>query len=384
VRLRADDLVTSMLPAVILLALGLGGTHAAAQNQPDALRSPDSIAYTLIVIAVLAVAARRVAPVPMVLIGGVAIASYLGAGYPFGPILLTGPVVVLGLVERSVSSRLALATSATFVAGTSIAAAPALFRHGEGGALRFVAWVLAWSAVVVTPAAVAVAVRTRRQSAIVIAEEQARRALSEERLLMAQDLHDSVGHGLAVIAMQAGVAMHVLDREPDRARESLQAIRDASREALTGLRGQIEELRSPASAGSARRPLQGLADIPGLVERMRGGGIVVDLATPSAGGIPDDVGYAAYRIVQEALTNVLRHGDGGVASVSIVATGRELEVAVVNTRSVTMTRNPSGSGIPGMHARAESVGGTLHAGPRSSGGFEVRAVLPIDRDGGGA
>jgi signal transduction histidine kinase len=194
---------------------------------------------------------------------------------------------------------------------------------------------------------------------------------------MAQELHDVVGHGLAVIAMQAGVALHVLDRDPGKARESLEAIRTMSRESLDGLRTELAQLRAGAGDVPERRPLPGVTDLALLVQRVREGGVDVRLqVTGPVDGLPTDVGAAAYRIVQESLTNVLRHADADAATVVVRAADARLEVEVVD-RGGGGAPGPDGSGIHGMRERATALGGTLDAGPASGGGFRVRAVLPL-------
>jgi signal transduction histidine kinase len=205
------------------------------------------------------------------------------------------------------------------------------------------------------------------------------------------------GHGFAVIAMQAGVALRVLDRDPAAAREALAGIRDASRDALAGLRAEVDALRSGEPAGSGgrdgepagpatapRRPRSGLSDLPALTERIRSTGLPVTLELPpSTVEISVEVDHTAYRIVQEALTNVLRHaGPEASATVAARAHGASLMVSVRDTGRGG-TASP-GQGIEGMRHRAASVGGTVTAGPAPEGGFVVEASLPLDAADGGA
>jgi signal transduction histidine kinase len=234
---------------------------------------------------------------------------------------------------------------------------------------------------VVIPTAVGVAVKARRDATADVRSAQARRAISEERLRLAQEVHDVVGHGLAVIAIQAGVALRVLDREPARARASLEAIRATSTEALDGLRAELEALRrGPGQPAPPRRPHTGLADLPGLVERLQASGLPV--TTEVARGVhalPAEVDRTAYRIVQESLTNVLRHsGPAATAQVRIARNADILELEVLDTgRGAAAPAGGGGQGIDGMRVRAAALGGTLDAGPRAGGGFAVRARLPI-------
>nr|WP_246221187.1 sensor histidine kinase [Phytoactinopolyspora mesophila] len=196
---------------------------------------------------------------------------------------------------------------------------------------------------------------------------------------MARELHDSVGHGLAVIAMQAGVALHVLERNPDKARETLEAIREASKESLDRLRAELQLLREPEHDDAPRRPGLGLADAGALFDRVRRGGVEVD-ADVQAGHVLPELDVAAYHIVQESLTNILRHSDARLARVRVAWSGDDLEIAVTDDgrgeRTGRLTETSGGMGIPGMRARAEALGGDLEAGPAPEGGFVVRARLP--------
>jgi signal transduction histidine kinase len=197
---------------------------------------------------------------------------------------------------------------------------------------------------------------------------------------MAQDLHDGVGHGLAVIAMQAGVALHVLDEDPVAARRSLEAIRETSRESLDALREELVRLSPVSGEAAPRTPRNGLADLETLADRVRAGGVHVVL-DGSAGPVPAAVDAVAYAVVQEALTNVLRHADATTAQVQLRRDGDRLEISVTDDgREASDHGGGAGLGIPGMRSRVEALGGTLEAGPRPGNGFAVRAVLPISEE----
>ena len=202
--------------------------------------------------------------------------------------------------------------------------------------------------------------------------ERVERGAAEERLRMAQDLHDGVGHGLAVIAMQAGVALHVLDRDPAKARESLEAIRSTSREALDSLRA---ELATMAGEPAPRRPAPGLEGIAGLVDRVRAAGLQVDVVG-EPGEVAEPVGVTAHAVVQEALTNVLRHAAAQTVTLTWNRAPGLLLVAVTDDGQGGSVQD-GGMGITGMRSRVAAVGGTLRVGPRPQGGFEVVAELPL-------
>jgi signal transduction histidine kinase len=219
-------------------------------------------------------------------------------------------------------------------------------------------------------AAVATAVRARTEARA----DRAQRAASEEKLQMAQDLHDGVGHGLAVIAMQAGVALHVLEKDPLGARSSLEAIRDTSREALEALRAELSQLTGDVAQRSPRRTL---ADLDALVARVAAGGLRVTRSGASAAAAPlsADAEATAYAVVQESLTNVLRHADATAVDLRIERAADELVVTVTDDGRGGAVQD-EGMGITGMRTRVESMGGTLTLGPAPEGGFEVRAVMP--------
>ncbi|MGE5828703.1 MAG: sensor histidine kinase, partial [Micromonosporaceae bacterium] len=226
--------------------------------------------------------------------------------------------------------------------------------------------------------------RARAESARARAE-QSRRQASEERLRIARELHDVLGHHLSLINMRAGVALHLLDtqppgRAPEQARDAFAAIKQASAEALREVRGVLAALR-PADESAPRSPTPGLADLDTLVEQARAAGLPVTLKLDELPApLPAEVDRAAYRIVQEALTNVRRHaGPRATATVCIGRTPDALTVRVDDDGAGPAPEVPAepGNGIPGMRERAAALGGELSAGGRAGGGFRVSATLPL-------
>jgi signal transduction histidine kinase len=360
-------------PCLPFLAIGVVGTNGAAVSQPDAARAPDPLGYLLVTAAALTLVTWRRPGLALVLNGSV-VTAYLALGYPYGPILLTVIPIVYLLAQRWPVGRAGLAVAVN-LAVWLVAAYAKTVREPGGADVTNLFWTaLVWGAIVAAVFAVGVAVRARREGAAGVRTEQARRVASEERLRMAGDLHDSIGHGLAVIAMQAGVALHVLDRNPAQARAAMEAVRATSREALDNLRAELEALRSPDSA--RRRPARGLADLDRLAERVRAGGVDVrvdvDAELPS---LPSEVDSAAYRILQESLTNVLRHSGAKATRIRLGCADGTLLLDVTDTGRGGAAG--SGSGIRGMRAQAEALGGTLDAGPGPAGGFAVAARLPL-------
>ncbi|HEU0213450.1 MAG TPA: sensor histidine kinase [Jiangellaceae bacterium] len=374
-RLSVSDIWLS-LP---LLVVGLFGTRPAGDDQ-ELSRYADVPAFALVALAALSLVLQRVRPQATLALCGAALATYLALGYPYGPILLTAPFAVYAVASRLPLRRAIVDASIFYV--VTLAAVSVRFVDARDGWSWFgaVSWALAWAAIVAASVATGAAVRVRRQSDADVRAAAARRAVSEERLRMAQELHDSVGHELAVIAMQAGVALHVLDRDPVRAREALEAIRATSRSSLDGLRAELDLLRTPQGESAPRRPTAGLADVGVLVERIRAGGVDVEMKIDDGGGLPPEVDVAVYRILQESLTNVLRHSGGRLAQVRVHRENGQLVVGVVDDGpgQAEITLPPgAGAGIPGMRARAAELGGTLDAGPRPGGGFAVTARLPV-------
>ena len=212
------------------------------------------------------------------------------------------------------------------------------------------------------------------------AEEAARRRSSEERLRIARELHDIIGHSLGTIAVQAGVGRHLMETDPDKGADALDSIARISRNSLDEVRSVVAALRDDEPP---YHPTPGLADLPDLVETVRGTGLTVALRLPEdIEAVPRQTGAAVYRITREALTNVLRHAGAAHASVQVEHHDGRLEVAIRDDGAGD-GRGPdsgTGHGITGMRERAEALGGSLSAGPASDGGFVVTASLPVGSD----
>lgn len=369
-----------VLLAALLTFIGLMGTGPAGAEQLSA-RDPDLGAYILVVTATGSIGFWRRFPLVVFIITGVSTSCYLLVGYPFGPILFPAALAVGGLAASWPLRRTAVAV-AVDAAVLAVALIFRFIREPHSGFDIMVGIIFATALWFAAPMAVGTAWRIRSDSHARVREEQAKRVVSEERLRMAQEVHDGVGHGLSVIAMQAGVGLHIADRNPAKAKEILETIRQTSRDSLDGLRRELAILRGEPSP---RQPGLGLADIATLVDRVRAGGLEVtlnDSVTASANGadaVPAETGFAAYRIVQEALTNVLRHGGSNcTATVQINRTGTDLLIEISDTGSGPPAGGPAeGSGIAGMRQRTGSFGGELEAAGTPGTGFRVRARLPL-------
>jgi signal transduction histidine kinase len=218
------------------------------------------------------------------------------------------------------------------------------------------------------------AARQRRES-----EEQARRAITEERLRLSREVHDVVSHSLSVIAVQAGVGRMLFDEQPDQARAALAEVETRSRSALEELRRLLAVVRQPEPGEPALSPAPGLDDLPSLVERLAASGLDVTLDIGNRGTpLSPMLELSAYRIVQEALTNVIKHAAAAPARVTIRERSDALTIEVVDTGAASAsTPSPSpGWGLVGMRERAAYFGGSVTAAPGPEGGFRVSASLP--------
>ncbi len=209
----------------------------------------------------------------------------------------------------------------------------------------------------------------------------ARRAAAGERVRIARELHDVVAHHMSVISLQAGLASYVFDSDRPVARAAVTTVEENSREALLEMRRLLDVLRLDDDDDKIDlSPQPGLEEVQGLVERVRAAGLTVDLVvTGRPKTVPPGVAISAYRIVQESLTNVLKHAGPASAHVEIGYRGRYLEVKITDDGAGSrVDSGPSSYGIHGMRERADLYGGTFDAGPRPDGGFAVVACLPIE------
>ena len=238
-----------------------------------------------------------------------------------------------------------------------------------------------WLLVLATVAELA---HIRQQRLIRSREEETRRRAGEERLRIARELHDVLGHNISLISVQAGVALHLMDKQPEQARVALTVIRDASKEALRELRSVLDVLRQGNEA-PPRAPAPGLASLSDLVTRAAEAGLQVH--TTVSGDLkrlPASVDLAAFRIIQEALTNVMRHAGQTAANVYVTCNEQELTLQIDNAVGSEANRDDSGrgmelgQGILGMKERATALGGVVEAGLRPDGGFRVFARLPLN------
>ncbi|QUH00613.1 sensor histidine kinase [Saccharopolyspora erythraea] len=368
--LGTDAAFAALLGAVVVM-----GSRFASVWQVPPHRPLDALAYVLLGLAAAALALRRVWPVAALTGAATVTAGYLASDYPYGPVFLT-----VAFAAYSAAARLPLRRSAILCGGALVVVMAGHVPRLVGP--RF--WVelpsalLGATALLVVPWAIGTIARMYRESARRGREEQARRRAYEERIRVVQEVHDVVGHGLSAINFQSAVALHVLDQRPEQARPALEAIRRTSKEALDELRGTLAVFRRPESGD--RGPTPGLGQLDALAGRITAAGLPVRTSTTGERGeLPAAVDLAAYRIVQESLTNVLRHAGPATATVVIGYLPGAVEVRVSDDGRARLTDDigSGGHGIVGMRERAAAVGGTLDAGPRPEGGFLVHAHLPF-------
>ncbi|MDN3242517.1 sensor histidine kinase [Glycomyces tritici] len=223
------------------------------------------------------------------------------------------------------------------------------------------------------------AMRHRREAQL---QEQARdrsRVVGEERLRIARELHDIVSHNLSLIAVQAGVANHLAEDQPERAREALRSIESTSKGALAEMRSVLTVLRAGPDEDTVLEPAPDLAGLEALAERTRAAGVAVDLRVDVRKPLPPGIALAVYRIVQESLTNVVKHAGRGRCGVVVRAEDGRVHVTVADDGAgEPRQRHGGGHGLIGIRERVLMYGGTFTAGPGDGGGFTVRAVVPVE------
>lgn len=358
--------------AMVCMAVRLG-QESVTQGWPEL----DADAYVLVVVAHLPVALRRRAPLVVFAVVQVAGVAYISLGY-WPVVSAFGSMLALYTVASVHSARIAVGCAALMAA-----------KWVYGGVIsdsRFMGWlvgqallfcsVLVWFGIL--------ARRSRELAQQLRAEqaERARREVAAERGRIARELHDVVAHHMSVISVQAGLARFVLDSDTATARGALGTIEDTSTEALEELRRMLQVLREHDLGGAAGSPapMPTLARLDDLVQRVRAGGVPVGLSIQgTVRPLPPGVELCAYRVVQEALTNVLKHTRNAGTQVRLNYTQHELTVSVTNEgEEVNPARVPAGGGhgLIGMRERAKLYGGTISVGPRAEGGFAVRLTLP--------
>ncbi|RMI27469.1 sensor histidine kinase [Streptomyces triticirhizae] len=354
----------------------------AGDSESEGWPEPSAWGLVLAVLAQAPVALRNRAPVAVFAATQIAAFWYVSLG--FWPVVCTfGPLLALYTVASARPTRIAVgcaAVLATLWLYGGVVSESQSMPTVAAQALLFGA-VMVWFGTLARRSAELTRRLTAEQA------ERARRAVTDERRRIARELHDIVAHHMSVVSVQTGLASFVFDSDPPTARAALTTIADTSREALDELRRMLSVLRDDAGegegdpeGGASVTPMPGLARLDDLVERLRAGGLSVRLLVD---GLPrplaPGVDLCAYRVVQEALTNVIKHAPGAAATVELRYRPRHVAVSVIDDgKGVNQDRvlPGGGHGLIGMRERAKLYGRTIGIGPRGDGGFAVRLVLP--------
>ncbi|MFD9883930.1 sensor histidine kinase [Streptomyces alboflavus] len=382
--------VDAILAAVALVCMVIGsfaepyGEHGSTWN----VHAPGNLSLTLMGAGAATLVFRRRAPWTVLAAScGFSIVELVTSG-PRAPVVMCAVIAlytVAATTNRPTTWRIGLVTM-TGLTGVAMLAGPLPWYAQENlGIFAWTGMAAAAGDAVRSRRAFIDAIRERAERAERTREEEARRRVAEERLRIARDLHDVVAHHIALVNVQAGVAAHVMDKRPDQAKEALAHVRDASRSALGELRATVGLLRQTGDPEAPTEPAPGLGRLDDLVDTFRNAGLPVDVARGDADlSPPAAVDLAAYRIIQEALTNVQKHaGEHAKAEVSVVRVGPNLEITVLDdgagedAQAADDPDRGGGHGLLGMRERVSALGGRCSAGPRYGGGFRVHAILPV-------
>ncbi|MFD4702263.1 sensor histidine kinase [Streptomyces niveus] len=386
-RVRAVPPITADL--LVAAGVALFTASDAAVNDPE-YRQADAVTWLLVAVSVLALVARRRRPVPVVVITGAACAGWALYGH-IGELLNLPVIVALYTVAVLGDRRRTVWTGAVAAVVSGVVALRV--RHDVANPQGLPVLELIWPLV---PLLLGEAVRTRREllreyeARAARAEEdrerEAARRVHEERVRIARELHNIVAHTVTAMTVQAGVALDALDARPEISRKAMRQVRDSGREAVRELRATVTVLRERDDEPPA--PVPGIEGLRELVARFEGGD--VDLVMRREGefdGLSPMVELAVHRIVQEALTNVVRHSGARRAAVSLVRHDDRLTVEIANDGAGggaaggagELPEGRGGFGLIGMRERAAAAGGGVEYGPVPGGGFLVRAWLPAER-----
>jgi signal transduction histidine kinase len=382
-RIRILDVALAAVAAAALVVVMVGIDGDAGD------RSFDALAGVLVALAGGVLALHRRAPMVVLAVTTAALALYSLMDYPGGPVYFTwiGAIFAVSVARGPAKAWLPAAASTVAIVVTAFHDSTGVLANmGRSDLARavFVSWAaggLLLGGSVRGRRVERAALEERARHLAETREEEALRRVAEERVRIARDLHDSVAHSMANISVQAGVGAHVLDERPEDARATLLAIKHASRDALAELRATLGMLRS--SEDAPREPAAGLERLPALVESSRAAGLPVDVVIEgNARPLPPAVDTAAFRIVQESLTNVIRHAGPARATVAVRLSEAGVEIEVTDdgrgaADSNDDTDGGGGHGLAGMRERVALLGGELSAGTRRSGGYRVRAQLPL-------
>lgn len=372
-----------LLDAALAVALLAASVLAASAPAPDT-RAPEATLYGLLVLGCIPYVGRRRAPMLALLLASLPVLAIIGLGY-------SSAVIGAGLflLAYTVAARCAARTTA--LAACYIAGVLAVVFSTAPDRMPL-AELATNAALFVGALGLGRGARMRLRNAALLAEraelaerareEEAARAVSEERLRISRELHDVVGHTMGVIALQAGVGAHVIDTDRDEAKAALVSIAETSRSALAEIRQILGALRTGQDLTPVR-PAPGLAALDDLVGELAAAGLPVRVhLSGDPVGVPAGVDVTAYRVVQESLTNVLRHAGPATAEVRVAYQPGAVVLEVIDDGpGPAPSATTGGHGQIGMRERVAVWGGTLDVGPRQTGGYRVAARLPYREEG---
>ncbi|MFC3495352.1 sensor histidine kinase [Glycomyces rhizosphaerae] len=368
------DLVVGFVNAVIVVGWTLVA-WSLKMRDTEGLNEP--LAWLMMAITVVVLFWRSSYPLTVTLVTLACTLVYYPGSSTDGPMLLAFVIALYTLAALGHICAAGIIAGLTFVV-IVVSEVIAGFTHMTASETFMLGgWVIAVPAI---GAVVANFRRYRAETTVALAETQ-KRSVAEERLRIARELHDAVGHHLSLINVQTAAALRKLKRDPKfRTEETLQVIADTSQSSLRELRAMVGVLREPGEA-SPTGPGPSLEQLPALVDAARASGLDVDLRVDGSAVLPVAVDASAYRVVQESLTNVLRHAKAKRVQIKVVTGTSTLAVAVLDDGLADAKgAKAAGNGLTGMRERAESLGGTFNAGPRDDGGFSVEATWPLEVD----
>jgi signal transduction histidine kinase len=342
---------------------------AFGQRQLD---SVNALTFVLVLVAAGLLLWRRSYPILVLVAVYAVLTTYFALHNPFGPVIISLVVALFNAVANGHRPVVwAVGYAGGVVLYATLVATRIPFNWGTAGA------VFAWVSLVMGVGELAKARRDRMAQAAATQAEQGKRQASEERLRIAREVHDVLAHHVSLINVQSGVALHLIDSQPEQVREALTAIKQSSKEVLVELRNILGVLRD-VDQTAPRHPVASLDQLDRLLERMRTAGLPVTLEiTGEQRPVPKGVDAAALRIVQESLTNTYRHAGPTSATVTLGYLPDELRVQVDDEgRGTANDSVGTGSGLTGMRQRAEALSGTFEAGARPGSGFRVVATFP--------
>jgi signal transduction histidine kinase len=371
------------LPVVVLAFIQVVGTSIAGRHQPERVQL-DAFGYVLLLAGPALLLFRRRWPVGVTAGTGAVTLLYTVLGYPWGPVFASLVVAFFSAVAAGRRKGVLVVAGVVF-AGHAVVGLW-LYRYLPPSGDHRMSWTelsgtAAWLLAVLAAAEL---FRLRREQLARDRRERAeaeRRRTDEERMRIARELHDVLAHSISVINVQAGVALALMDERPEQARTALTTIKAASKEALGEVRQVLSTLRAPGEA--PRAPAPGLDRLPELLEQATAAGLTADVAVDGTRvPLPPGADLAAFRIVQEALTNIVRHSGSRTARIRLRYRPGDVQVRVDDDGpAVTGGDSGGGNGLVGMRERAAALGGEVEAGPRPDGGFRVLARLPFTASG---